>query len=77
MDIGVSVDQNGFTVSAQPSEPAPQPAPRDPSLPQEDFPDATLPTVPAPTGREREAPRDRDRERPRDGAPRGPGAAGA
>jgi penicillin-binding protein 1A len=77
MDIGVSVDQNGFTVSAQPSEPAPQPAPRDPSLPQEDFPDATLPTVPPPAGRDREAPRDRDRERPRDDAGRGPGGTGA
>jgi penicillin-binding protein 1A len=77
MDIGVSVDSNGFTVSARPSDPAPQPAPRDPSLPQEDFPDATLPTVPPPAGRDREAPRDRDRERPRDDAPRGPGGAGA
>jgi penicillin-binding protein 1A len=72
MDIGVSVDSNGFTVSAQPNEPDTRPAEDEP-LPEEDLPDASLPSAPPTTARDREAPRDRDRERPRDDGGRGPG----
>jgi penicillin-binding protein 1A len=76
MDIGVSVDGNGFTVSAQPSDPAAQPAPEDEPVPEDELPAATLPTGPPPTGRDREAPRDRDRDRARDDPGRGPGGDG-
>jgi penicillin-binding protein 1A len=73
MDIGVSVDGNGFTVSAQPRDPASEPAPEEEPLPEDELPDVVLPSGPPPGGRDREAPRDRDRERARDDAPRGPG----
>ncbi|HEX8579609.1 MAG TPA: penicillin-binding transpeptidase domain-containing protein, partial [Allosphingosinicella sp.] len=72
MDIGVSVDSNGFTVSAQPNDDAAQP-PEDEPAPEDDLPDATLPSAPPTTVRDRDLPRDRDRERPRDDGGRAPG----
>jgi penicillin-binding protein 1A len=76
MDIGVSVDQNGFTVSARPSDPGTRPAPEDEPVPDDELPDATLPDGPPAGGRDRDVQRDRDRERARDDADRGTGGDG-
>ncbi len=77
MDIGVSVDANGFSVSAQPSEPRAAPAPEDEQPLPDDEPAIFPGTAPGGRDPEGERERDRDRERPRDDAPRGPGGAGA
>jgi hypothetical protein len=65
MDIGVSVDANGFSVSAQPRDTVIRPAPQDEPVPDDELPAATLPGGPPPPGRDREGQRERDRERER------------
>jgi hypothetical protein len=65
MDIGVSVDQNGFTVSAQPTDTVIRPPADQEPVPEEELPPVILPSGPPPGGRDREGQRERDRDRER------------
>ncbi|HEY0028695.1 MAG TPA: transglycosylase domain-containing protein [Allosphingosinicella sp.] len=73
LDVGVSVDANGFTISAEPTDPGARRAPEDEPVPEDELPDVILPDGPPTGGRDRDTVRERDRERARDDAGRGTG----
>jgi hypothetical protein len=70
LDVGVSVDENGFTVSARPSDTGSEPIPSDRDAPDEEIP--TIGPPPAPPGQS-----ERSREPGGRGEPSGAGGRGA